>query len=90
VLTRLRNRFNVRAMNDDELDAFLERTQPLSDAEQVEVILGYFCQVLANMTPEQLAAYRRHVLSRQDGSEDEATMLEVVDGHAALRKLLKD
>lgn len=74
-------------MTQDEIDDFMDKITPLSHEEKVEAMLEYFCLILDRMNTEQLAALHAHCVSRQDGSEDEAVMLEVVDAHRAFREL---
>lgn len=51
-------------------------------------MLGYFCLILDRMSPKRLAAYVRTAsVARMDPRME--LMLEVVDGHAALREWRK-
>ena len=64
-----------------------DRIRPMSPEEQAEQLLNYWSVILGGMTDEQLRLYHRHVISRQNGSREEAMMLEIVEGQTALRQI---
>jgi hypothetical protein len=68
-------------------DEYCESLTPLTDAEQLEMILGYFAVLLNDMDDENLRALRRHILTLHPGTKEEATITEILDGHVALRDI---
>lgn len=71
----------------ESYDDLWERIRPMTEAEQAAELLCYFSAVLHAMTDDQLYLYH-HVIRRQDGSRDEAMMLDIVEGQIALRRIL--
>ena len=72
---------------DRQLDDFLTRIEPLSDAEKVPRLLGYFGALIESMDREQLVALCVRLEGRHRGMVEEMTILEVINGAIALRDL---
>jgi hypothetical protein len=71
----------------DDFESFLENLAPLTDAEQAELLLTYFNEVLKGLSTDALRMLRWRVSEMHPGTPEETMVLEVIDGLIALRDL---
>jgi hypothetical protein len=74
-------------VDDESLDELFDRVEPLSEKEKRVELLRYFCADLSRMDDARLGMFHEHCVARQDGSREEAMMLEIVEGQIALRQI---
>lgn len=76
-------------MNPDEdgLDDFLERIEPMTDAEQYEMLLRYASAGFEHLDKAGLLELRDHLLSTLPDNEHRATLVQVIEGKIALRDI---
>jgi hypothetical protein len=74
------------AANDDFED-LVNRIEPLSPNEQREILLGYFNGILNGMQASEVRALRAHYLTVFPPCPVQDMMIEILDGHHALREI---
>lgn len=74
------------AANDDFEDLVI-RIEPLSPNEQREILLGYFNGILNGMVTSEVRRLRAHYLAVFPPCPVQDMMIEVLDGHLALREM---
>lgn len=75
-------------MNHDEpLEAVLLRIAAMSEKERAETLLGYFVRLIESMDRPTLVAFRAVCVSSIPLSPAKNTLIEVIDGHLALRQI---
>lgn len=75
-------------MPADDLDDFLARLAPLSPLEQKEMLLGYFTAILAGLCPPQVEQLHAHFTVHLPPTPEKVLILEIIEGHLALRRLV--
>jgi hypothetical protein len=76
------------AMNpDEEFARILQRLAPLSGPEKAEALLAYFSAAIQSMDTASLVHFRAYCFARDEGTDAETTMLQIIDGQLALREI---
>jgi hypothetical protein len=65
----------------------IARVTPLSPFEQREILLGYFNGILNGMETPMIVQLKAHLLKTCPRCPVQDTMIEVLDGHMALREI---
>jgi hypothetical protein len=72
---------------DDEFAEILRSVATMPDYEKAEALLTYFSRSIQTMDTRSLQQFRNFCWSRNEGTEAESTMLEIIDGQLALREI---
>ncbi len=79
---------NKRVMRaDGQFDEFLRNIEPMTPLEQREMLLRYFTVLIGAMDFDSVVALRTRLLNRFPPSQEQDTIIEVIDGHIALRQI---
>lgn len=73
---------------NDEFAEILRRVAPMSDREKAEALLTYFTLAIQSMDTRSLVQFREYCWQRNEGTEAEVTMLDIMDGQLALREIV--
>lgn len=71
----------------DDLDDLIARTPPMTEAEKLETLLGYFSLALDGLKHEEVLAIRELALRAEPCPNWEETVIAIIDGELALRNL---
>jgi hypothetical protein len=71
----------------DDIDELIARMPPMSEAEELEILLGYFSALLEPLETRHVAALRRRASREYTGTPLQDQMIEVIEGELALREL---
>lgn len=72
---------------DDEFARILKHVAPLPQGEKSETLLFYFSSAIRELNTQALRQFRAFCAACDEGTEAEATMLEIIDGQLALREI---
>jgi hypothetical protein len=72
---------------DEEFTQILESVAGLSAEEQRKALLAYFARSIQAMDTASLVQFRAFCHARDEGTEAETTMLQIMDGQLALREI---
>ncbi len=72
---------------DGQFDEFLRKIEPMTALEQREMLLRYFTVLIGAMDLDSVVELRVHLLNRFPPSQEQDTIIEVIDGHIALRQM---
>jgi hypothetical protein len=72
---------------DEEFTQILESVAGLSAEEQRKALLAYFARSIQAMDTTSLVQFRAFCEARDEGTEAETTMLQIIDGQLALREI---
>lgn len=72
---------------DQEFAEILRRLEPLTAAQKTEALLAYFSASIGSMDTASLVQFRDFCRARNENTEAETTMLDIIDGQLALREI---
>lgn len=75
---------------DAPLETVLLRIAAMPQEERAETLLGYFVRLIESMDRPTLTAFRAVCASSIPVSTQKDTLLDVIDGHLALRQISAD
>lgn len=73
--------------DDDEFTRILRHVAPMSQDEKAETLLRYFSCAIRELSTPALRQFRSYCVACDEGTEAEATMLQIIDGQLALREI---